>query len=128
MDWLTKIMISILAVFAPVQAVILSVGVLIFFDLFTGMYAAHKRGEPISSSAMRRTVSKMFIYQVAVISGFLVETYLVGGLVPATKLIGGVIGMVELTSILENCNDISGKSLFKEVLKKLGSKNDTQGK
>jgi hypothetical protein len=77
------------------------------------------------SSVMRRTISKIVIYQLAVISGFLVELYILGGgFLPISKIVAAVIGMVELKSILENCDSILGYSLFKSVIKKLGSEND----
>lgn len=101
-----------------------TVGFLIVADLVTGMIAAKKRGEKINSAAMRRTVSKMVVYQIAVISGFLLETQLLHELLPVTKVVAGVIGMVEFKSILENGNTILGVNIFKEVIKRLGSKND----
>jgi hypothetical protein len=101
-----------------------TVGILIFFDFITGMLAAKKRGEFITSAAMRRTISKLVVYQCSVISGFLVEKYLLDQILPVAKLVAGVIGMVELKSVLENANTITGKDIFKDLLLRLGSKND----
>ena len=126
MGFLKGLALAALAALAPIHAVMITVGVLIMADLITGMMAARKRGEKITSAAMRRTVSKMVIYQTVVVTAFLVETYLLGGLIPASKLVASVIGMVELTSVLENANTITGKDLFTEVLKRLGSKNDDE--
>lgn len=113
-----------IALLAPIHAVMISVGFLIFTDLVIGIIAAHKRGEKITSSAMRRTVSKILVYQLTIISGFLCETYLLGGLIPISKLAASAIGLVEIKSILESANEIHGKPLFKSVLSKLGSDND----
>lgn len=118
------LIISIAAVFSPIYDVIVVVGVLIFIDLFLGVYAATKRGEEITSAGLRRTISKMFVYQMVVLSCFLGEKYLLHGLLPAVKLVAGVIGITEIKSILENAGDITGLN-FKTILKKLGSKNDT---
>lgn len=123
-EWLTKIAVAAIAALAPIHAVMISVGFLIVADLLTGMVAAHKRGEKISSAAMRRTISKILVYQLAVISGFLLEHYLMGDIMPVAKLVGGVIGMVEFKSILENSNTIVGTDIFKSILQKLGSEND----
>lgn len=125
-DFLGKLALVIFAALAPIHAVIVSVGVLVVTDLITGVWAAIKRKEPISSAALRRTVSKMVIYQIAVISGFLVQQYLISDLVPVVKIVAGVIGLVELKSILENADKITGVSIFQEALKKLGSKNDKE--
>lgn len=122
--WVHYGIVSIAAVFAPIQPIIITVGVLIFADCFTGVWAAIERKERISSAALRRTVSKMFIYQTALLSGYLVELYMINQLLPISKLVAGAIGMVEFKSILENCTAISGQDLFKSLIKKLGSKND----
>jgi hypothetical protein len=123
-DWLHKIFIASVAALAPIHAVILSVGFLIIADLITGILAAYKRKEKITSAAMRRTISKIVVYQLAVISGFLLEAYLLDKLLPISKIVAGVIGIVEFKSILENSNYIIGQDIFKALIKKLGSEND----
>lgn len=123
-EFVIKLAVSAIAALAPIHAVMISVGFLILADLVTGIFAANKRGEQITSAAMRRTVSKMLIYQLAVISGFLLEHYLLSDMMPVAKLVGGVIGMVEFKSILENSNTIVGTDIFKSILQKLGSDND----
>lgn len=125
MNFLKYLVASVIAILAPAKALLISVGFLVMADLVTGIWAAHKRGEKIKSAAMRRTITKAVIYQVAVISGFLVETYMLENFFPVSKIIASVIGLVELTSILENANKILGQDLFKTVLAKLGSDNDS---
>lgn len=123
-EWLAKIGIAALAALAPIQAVLVSVGVLIVLDLVTGIVAAWKRADKISSAVMRRTISKILVYESSVIAAFILETYLLQGFMPATKIVGGVIGLVEFKSILENSNTIIGGDVFKSILKRLGSEND----
>jgi hypothetical protein len=123
-EWLEKLALASLAALAPIKMVLITVGILIMADLVTGIWAAFKRGEEVSSAAMRRTISKMFIYQLTVICGFMLENYILDGLVPVAKIVAGVIGMVEFKSILENSNHIVGGDLFKIVITKLGSDND----
>jgi sugar phosphate permease len=124
MQFLKHLIAALIAVLAPAQALLISVGFLILADLVTGIWAAVKRGEKIQSSVARRTISKAVVYQLAVISGFLVETYMLEELLPVSKIIASVIGLVELKSILENANSILGQDLFKTVLSRLGSDND----
>lgn len=114
----------ILVLLAPIKAVMLTVGFLIFLDALTGIWAALKRKEAITSAALRRTISKMIIYQLAVISGFLIEKHLFAGDLPVTKIVAGFIGLVEFKSILENGNTILGTNIFRSLISKLGSKND----
>lgn len=122
-DWMQHLGIAIIAVLAPIQAVMITVGVLVLGDLITGVAAAIKKSEHISSARLRDTVSKALVYQVAVISGFLVESYLMPGTLPVSKLIAGAIGLAELKSILENLNMVVGTDLFSQLIKKLGSAN-----
>jgi hypothetical protein len=119
-----NLVLSLFAVFAPIKPLIFTVGALIFADCLTGIWSAKKRGEEIKSAALRRTVSKMVIYQIALLTGYLVEVYMIESLLPISKLVAGAIGMVEFKSVLENSAVITGQDLFKSLIQKLGSKND----
>lgn len=125
-EWLQKTLIVVAAILAPIKAVIISIGILVLANIITGVWAAVKRGESIRSAGLRRTVSKskLVIYQIAIITGFIVEQFLIGGLIPITKILGSIIGLVELKSILENANSISGTDLFKLLIERIGSQND----
>ena len=127
-DALGYILATVVSVLAPIHAVIITVGILILFDSITGVLAARKRGEKIKSSGLRRTVSKAIVYQIAVISAFLVQKYLISDTVPVSKIVSGIIGVVELTSIFENLNTVYGANIFKKVLNLLGSPNDENNK
>jgi len=72
---------------------------------------------------MGRTVAKAVMYQIAVITGFLLETAL-GGLIPVSKLVLGCIALVEGVSLFENLNTISGTNLFKVVLDKISAQKE----
>lgn len=121
--WLVPIALASLAYLAPIHSMLIVVGILIFGDMILGIWAALKRGEEISSSRLRDTVSKMFIYHLVLILGFLVQNDLFQGLIPVAKLSASVIGMVEIKSVFENASEILGRPIFKDVIKKLGSKN-----
>lgn len=118
-------LISLLAVFSPIQPLMAAVAFLIVADTITGIIAAYKRGEEIRSSGLSRAVVKLFVYQVVIVTGFLMEQYIVPDLgVPIVKLLAGVIGVVEFKSLLENVEGVTGLDLLK-IKKALGSKNDT---
>lgn len=119
---------ALLSVIAPVQAVMLTVGFLIFTDTVTGILAAKKREEKLTSSGFRRVVTKMLTYQLAVLSGFFVETYIGVGF-PVTKAVAGAIALSELSSVMENLQTVTGikidlssmptlKKLLETLLKK----------
>lgn len=123
-DYLQPLLISTLAVFAPIKSVLVVTFVLIICDMISGILAALKRGEKISSAGLRRSVTKFLVYNMAIITGFLVEHYMLSMIFPISKLIAGLISIVELKSILENLNTVNGSDIFKSVLNQLGSKND----
>ena len=120
---LTSLAISAFAVLAPIHAILLTVGITIFGDLVTGVWAANKRGEKISSAGLRRTISKIVVYNLAIVLGFIIEKYLLGDILPVSKIAAGLIGATEGLSIFENLNSISGNNVFKSLIDKLGSVN-----
>lgn len=116
--------ISILAIFAPIRAAIITVGVLVFIDLITGIWAAKKRKEPITSKGLRRTISKLVVFEAAILLAFLTEKYLTSELVPMCKIATAFIGLIEYTSVLENLNEINGKPIFKKLIDLISKKED----
>lgn len=122
-EWLYKGLLVTASIFAPIKGLLIACGVLILADMLTGMLAANKRNERINSADMRRSISKMFVYHIVIISAFFLEKDMLGNLVPVAKIVSGVIGMVEFKSILENASVIIGQDVVDLILDKLGSKN-----
>jgi len=126
--WLKAAAVAVIAILAPIHSVMLTTGILIFADLLLGVIAAYKRKETITSAALRRTVTKILVYQTAIVTGFLCEKFLLSGSIPVVKLAAGAIGLVEVKSIMENLNEINGSPIFNSLLSALGSKNDSPPK
>lgn len=124
--WIQNLLLAAIAALAPIHSVLIVVGILIVADTITGVWAAVKNGQTITSARLRDTITKMLLFQLAVITGFLLEKYLLADLLPVSKLIAGIIGVTEGTSILENINKIRGDNLFKTLIDKLGSVNKTE--
>jgi phage-related holin len=127
-EWITKIIFVSVAALAPIHAMIVAIFVIVIIDFVTGLMAAYKMGDSITSAGFRRTLSKLVIYQLGLISGHLIEDYLILDAFPVAKIIAGIIGLVELTSILENCNIVYGGNLFRALLQRIGSVNDAVAK
>ena len=119
MRHIEALFLALIVVFAPIQAAVITTFTLIILDLVTGIMAAKKRGEPISSSGLKRTVGKILLYEISIVAAFLVQQYLTGDLFPASKLVTAMIGLVELSSILENMNTLNGSPIFKALITKL---------
>lgn len=122
--YLEPLLLSFVALLSPIKAVLITTGILIFADLVTGVMAARKKGQAITSAGLRRSISKIFVYNVALICGFLVEKYMLEDYFPVSKMVSGVIGLVELKSLLENLAVIYGQDIFKAIVTRLGSEND----
>lgn len=128
LEYLEAAAISAWAVLAPIKAVMLTAGVLIFADLLTGVWAAAKRKEKITSKGISRTVAKIFLYEMALVTSYLVHQYMTGDLLPADKLVAGLIGIVELKSILENLNAVNGTPVFASIIDRTISAQNKLGK
>lgn len=124
--WILNVLAGVAAVLAPIKMVMVAVGFLIMSDLITGIMAAKKRGEPISSARMRDVVTKMFVYQLAVVSAFFLGYYLLDGTIIIAKVTGAAIALVEMKSVAENVKTVTGVDLMEILKDKLGSKNRDQ--
>lgn len=121
--WLESLVMVSVAVFVPIKPILISACALIFFDLATGLLAARKRGEPITSAKLKRTVVKFFLYEFCIMGGYLLEHYMLDHYLPVAKLIAGVVGMTEMKSILENVNTTTGMDIFKTLIDTFSSNN-----
>jgi hypothetical protein len=104
----------------PIKPLIFLVGFMIVIDTATGIWKAKKSGEKITSKKLSQIVSKMVLYQVALISMFLVDKLLLGefmGLFTSiqfflTKVVAIFFCSIELLSINENIKVIYKLNLF----------------
>lgn len=125
LKWLEGFIVSIFSIFAPIQSILATSAVMIMSDLITGVMAAKKRGEPITSAGLRRTISKLFTYELAIMFAFLAEHY-ISNVLPFVKMASAMVSLVELKSIYENLNSLSSDNLLKGLINKIGSDNQTK--
>lgn len=111
-------MIAFLAIFVPIEKTLATVAGLVFADLILGIIVAIRAKQPITSSGLKRTILKIFIFEAALCFGFLAQTYIPGS-IPYVNLIGGFISLTETTSIIENLNLISGGSMLAALVSKI---------
>jgi hypothetical protein len=112
---------SILAAFIlPVKPLLLTVGLCIAADTVMGLYRAKKKKEKITSRKLSNVVSKMVLYQSAVLLFFILEKFLLGEFVILfvsiplflTKLVAATLCFIEIKSIDESYTLINGYSLW----------------
>lgn len=124
MKYLESLLLSLFAVFAPIHAVIAVVVALVLADFVTGVMAAKKRKEKITSNGFKRTVGKLALYEAGLCLAFLVQQYLTGDLFPASKIVSALVGLTELKSILENLDTINGEPVFSSVVARITQKQE----
>jgi uncharacterized protein YacL len=103
--------------FTPAVPLMLAIGFFVIADFITGIMAAKKREEEITSKKMRNTVTKGIGYMIAILVGLVFQNHFMPNF-EIMKIVSGVIAFVEIKSLDENFRIITGKSLFKQFLNK----------
>ena len=104
--------------FSPIIAILIATGVLVFTDLFTGIFAANKRGEVIDSKKMARSISKIIFYFTAIILSRMMEIVFFPQ-IPIANITSGYIAFVEFKSNIENISSITGLDIWKALIDKI---------
>ena len=132
------ITLALLTFFAPINTIIHGMLVLVGIDLITGIIAHFKKNDikfcwfrytcwqKITSHGLGQTISKMLVYMLLVITGFIIDTLVIpnSGLW-VTKVMAGSTGLRELKSIIENTEIILGGGIITYI--KLVAKHGFQG-
>jgi hypothetical protein len=123
---LVNLGLAILVIFAPIQHMILSALALVICDAILGVMAARKRKEKITSAGFRRTLSKILVYEAAIMIAYIAQHYLIGDTIPVSSVVAGFVGITEFKSCMENLNAVSNGAIIKQLIDKLGSINQQQ--
>ena len=113
-----------MSIFLPIRELMLTIGFLVGADMVVGIWKALKTGQKIKSRRMSDTITKMLLYQLAVVSGFLIEKYIITDMLPIAKLIGSVIAIIEFKSIVESIESVTGQNLWTKIKEVIGRKSD----
>jgi hypothetical protein len=113
-----------MSIFLPIKGLMFTIGFLVAADMIVGIWKALKLQQRIRSRRMSDTITKLLLYQIAIISGFLIEKYVMIGSIPIAKLIGTVIAIIEFKSILESIEAVTGQDLWSKIKKLIGRKSD----
>lgn len=118
-ETLLKLALATLLVFAPIKSALVVVMLLVAVDLWSGIWAAKKRGDKITSTGLKRTVVKLLVYEGVITLTYLVEHFLTGPFLPLVNIMAGYIGITELKSVLENIEEVTGIDVLKNLISKL---------
>jgi len=127
-----------LAALMPIKPLILLVGVCISLDTFFGIYRAVKQRKKITSRALSEVISKMALYEFALILFYFIDSIILNDIAKSftpvdlfvTKMVAAVLVSVEVLSILENIKLATGHDFIdmaKKTLKRSKSvKNEVE--
>ena len=122
-----KSMVQLLAVigafFLPISGILFLIGFAIVIDTLTGIWKAKKLGIPITSRGLSAIVSKLFLYEVAVILTYLIDKFILNDIllqffsVPLmlTKVLSLVLVSIEAISISENYKAVKGIDIWSSL-------------
>ena len=115
--------------FLPISGILFLIGFAIFVDTLTGIWKSKKLGLPITSRKLSAIVSKLFLYEVAVIGFYLIDKFILNDIIlqffsvplMLTKILSLVLCSIEVISISENYKAVKGIdiwSAFKNLLQR----------
>jgi len=98
----------------PIWPFIATAIALVFADAVTGVMAAKKRGDKITSRGFYRTSQKIVVYMASILACEGVRIVFVPS-IPVTYTAAAAICVTELKSILENTRSVSGVNIFQQI-------------
>jgi hypothetical protein len=115
--------------FLPISGILFLIGFAIAVDTLTGIWKSKKLGIPITSRKLSAIVSKLFLYEVAVIGFYLIDKFILNDIILTffsvplmlTKILSLVLCSIEVISISENYKAVKGIdiwSAFKNLLQR----------
>ena len=119
-------LIGILAIFAPIKAMMEAVLFLIAMDNITGIMVSYKVTKTkfrllswkswshITSKGIGDTISKTLVYMILIICGFVIDTYIIVNPeeIYFTKFLAASVALREIKSLIENGEIILGGGLI----------------
>jgi len=117
------------AFFLPISGILFLIGFAILVDTLTGIWKAKKLKIKITSRALSAIVSKLFLYEVAVIGFYLIDYFILNDIILVffsiplmlTKILSLVLCSIEVISINENIKAVKGLDIwasFKQLLQR----------
>jgi hypothetical protein len=111
------------AFFLPITGILFLIGFSILVDTITGIWKAKKLGIPITSRKLSAIISKLMLYEVAVILFYLIDRFILNDIILTffsvplmlTKILALVLVSIEVMSISENYKAVKGIDLWQAM-------------
>lgn len=123
------------AFFLPIAGILFLIGFAIVIDTITGIWKAKKLGLSITSRKLSAIVSKLFLYELAVILTYLIDYYILNDIILVffsiplmlTKILSLVLCSIEVISISENYKAVKGIDLWASLKNLLHRSKEIKG-
>lgn len=120
---LVQILAVISSFFLPISGILFLIAFAIVVDTITGVWKARKLGVPITSRGLSAIVSKLFLYEIAVILTYLIDKFILNDIIlqffsvplMLTKILSLVLVSIEVMSISENYKAVKGIDLWQAM-------------
>lgn len=100
--------------FEPLWVLILWFLIFVCCDAITGISAAIKERQIITSNKLQKTIIKLMMYSMTIILLHSIDSFMIIRIdIGLARICAAVICGIELYSILENCYRITGNRIFK---------------
>jgi hypothetical protein len=108
------------AFFLPISGILFLIGFAIFVDTLTGIWKSKKLKIPITSRKLSAIISKLFLYELAVIGFYLIDYWILNDIIMTffsvplmlTKILALTLVSIEVMSINENYISIRKISIW----------------
>ena len=125
----TQLLAVVGAFFLPISGILFLIGFAIIVDTLTGVWKAKKLKIAITSRKLSAIISKLMLYEVAVIGFYLIDYWILNDIIMKffsvplmlTKILSLVLVSIECISISENYKSVKGIdiwSAFKNLLQR----------
>ena len=109
--------------FLPITGILFLIGFAIVIDTVTGIWKSKKLGVPITSRKLSAIISKLMLYEVAVILFYLIDRFILNDIILTffsvplmlTKILALVLVSIETISISENYKAVKGIDLWQAM-------------
>jgi len=138
MNYVKAFLLSIIVIFAPILSILLLVFIFVIFDTITGLWAAKKKNQTITSGKLFNVIPKIILYESSLLISYLFDVYLLNEFtlylfdinLLFTKCIAITIISIEAFSMNENIERITNKNLINSlkylygIIKKIKKQHD----
>ena len=109
--------------FLPITGILFLIGFSIVIDTITGIWKSKKLGVPITSRKLSAIISKLMLYEIAVILFYLIDRFILNDIILTffsvplmlTKILSLVLVSIEVISISENYKAVKGIDLWQAM-------------